>query len=107
MQHILIDSARKKNALKRGGGWVRIDININDLGSELPHDEIEQVRELVEQLEAADPESAAVVKLRFFTGLTQQQCAAVLGISKRTADNRWAFARAWLSRAISRDAHQE
>jgi RNA polymerase sigma factor (sigma-70 family) len=54
----------------------------------------------LDQFAEIDPESAELVKLRFFAGLTQEQAAKILGISKRTADSRWAFARAWLFRAI-------
>ena len=76
-------------------------MDVCEIGCDSPSDEIQQVHEVLDQFEAIDPASAELVKLRFFAGLTQQQCADILGISKRTADNRWAFARAWLYRAIN------
>ena len=106
MRRILIDNARKKNSRKRGGDWHRTDIEIGDIHSECLSDEALQVHEVLDQFAAVDAESAALVKLRFFAGLTQQQAADILGISKRTADNRWAFARAWLYRAICEEPEQ-
>jgi RNA polymerase sigma factor (TIGR02999 family) len=103
MRRILIENARKKNCQKRGGDWHRSEIDVCEIGCDCPKDEIQQVHEVLDQFEAVDPESAELVKLRFFAGLTQQQCADILGISKRTADNRWAFARAWLFRAIQEE----
>jgi RNA polymerase sigma factor (TIGR02999 family) len=100
MRRILIDEARRKNCQKRGGDWRRTEMDVCEIGCDCPKDEIEQIHEVLDQFEEVDPESAELVKLRFFAGLTQQQCADILGISKRTADNRWAYARAWLYRAI-------
>ena len=100
MRRILIENARKKKCQKRGGDWRRTEMDVCEVGCDRPKDEIQQVHEVLDQFAEVDPESAELVKLRFFAGLTQQQCAEILGISKRTADNRWAFARAWLYRAI-------
>jgi RNA polymerase sigma factor (TIGR02999 family) len=101
MRRILIENARRKNCQKRGGDWRRTEMDVCEVGCGCPKDEIQQVHEVLDQFAQVDPESAELVKLRFFAGLTQQQCADILGISKRTADNRWAFARAWLYRAIN------
>jgi RNA polymerase sigma factor (TIGR02999 family) len=103
MRRILIENARKKNCQKRGGDWRRTEMDVCEVGCDCPKDEVLQVHEVLDQFAEEDPESAELVKLRFFAGLTQQQCADILGISKRTADNRWAFARAWLFRAIQDD----
>lgn len=103
MRRILIENARKKNCQKRGGDWRRTEVEVCDLGGDCPTDEVQQVHEVLDQFAEVDPESAELVKLRFFAGLTQQQAADILGISKRTADNRWAFARAWLYRAIQEE----
>jgi RNA polymerase sigma factor (TIGR02999 family) len=100
MRRILIENARKKKCLKRGGDWYQIDIDLNNIRDNGLTDDMVQMHELVGRLAEIDPESAKLVKLRFFIGLSQQRCADVLGISKRTADKRWAFARAWLSRAL-------
>jgi len=100
MRRILIENARRKKCRKRGGDWRRTELDVGEIGCDGPKDEVLEVHEVLDRFEAIDPESAELVKLRFFAGLTQQQCADILGISKRTADNRWAFARAWLYRAI-------
>ena len=103
MRRILIENVRRKNAVKRGGEWRRTDIDVADISTYEPSDELLEVHEVLDRFAEVDPESAELVKLRFFAGLTQQQCADLLGISKRTADNRWAFARAWLFRAIQNE----
>lgn len=103
MRRILIDSARKKQSQKRGGEWRRTAMDVSAAGSPCPSDEILEVHEVLDQFALVDPQSAELVKLRFFAGLTQQQCAEILGISRRTADKRWAYARAWLARAIQND----
>lgn len=103
MRRILIDTARSKKCKKRGGEWRRTELEISEIGISNPSDELQQVHEVLDQFAEVDPESAELVKLRFFAGLTQQQSADILGISKRTADTRWAFARAWLYRAIQEE----
>lgn len=100
MRRILIENARRKNAKKRGGEWHRTELDVSCLSVNNPSDEVLELHEVLDQFAEIDPEGAELVKLRFFAGLTQQQCADLLGISRRTADNRWAFARAWLFRAI-------
>lgn len=100
MRRILIENARKQHCLKRGGEWHQIDVDIEKIRDGDRNDDVLQVHELLDQFSAIDPESAKLVKLRFFAGLTQQKCADILGISKRTADKRWAHARAWLCRAM-------
>lgn len=100
MRRILIEQARSKKCQKRGAGWHRTEMDVSEVGVNDPPDEILQVHEVLDQFAEVDKESAMLVKLRFFAGLTMKQCADILGISKRTADSRWAFARAWLFRAI-------
>jgi len=100
MRRILIENARRKSCQKRGGEWRRTEMEVTEVGVNNLSDEVLELHEVLDQFAEEDPESAELVKLRFFAGLTQQQCADILGISKRTADNRWAFARAWLYRAI-------
>ena len=100
MRRILIENARKKNCQKRDGDWHRTEMDVCGIDCNCPTDEVQQIHEVLDQFAEVDSESAELVKLRFFAGLTQQQCADILGISKRTADNRWAFARTWLFKAI-------
>jgi RNA polymerase sigma factor (TIGR02999 family) len=103
MRRILIESARRKKSQKRGGDWRRTEMDVANISVIDPSDEVMAVHEVLDRFEDSDPESAELVKLRFFAGLTQQQCADILGISKRTADSRWSFARAWLFRAINEE----
>lgn len=100
MRRILIEKARRKKRVKHGGEWHRTEMEISGVSVGTPSEEAMEIHEVLDQFAEVDPESAELVKLRFFAGLSQRQCADILGISKRTADKRWAFARAWLYRAI-------
>lgn len=96
MRRILVDAARKKGRLKRGGDRDRVELEgLPASGSELGEDLV-ALDEALSRLEAEYPNVAAVVKLRFFAGLTAEEAAEVLGISKRTADRDWKFAKARL-----------
>jgi RNA polymerase sigma factor (TIGR02999 family) len=94
MRHIRIDQARRRNTQKHGGGLKRLDLD--DLAAPTPDDELLALDEALTQLAALDARKARLVELRFFAGLTNDQTAAVLGISPTTADRDWTFARAWL-----------
>jgi RNA polymerase sigma factor (TIGR02999 family) len=102
MRRILIDSARRRNAGKRGGGLRRVpDVqSVLDLAVNGSPEEILALEEAIQRLEKEDPEAAGVVRLRFFAGLSGDQAAEALGISPRQADREWAFARAFLHRAL-------
>jgi len=103
MRNLLIDEARKRSSLKRGGGWRRITMAEEFLGSvELDIDELLDLDLALRELEEHDKREAAVVELRFFGGLKVREVAEVLGISKRTAEDCWTHARAWLRRELSR-----
>jgi RNA polymerase sigma factor (TIGR02999 family) len=101
MRHILVDRARHKLSLKRGGDRQRIDLEYVDVAYETPDEELLAVHEALAKLEAAHPAKAELVKLRFFAGLTGDEAAHILGISPTTADNHWAYARAWLRLEIA------
>ena len=104
MRRILIDHARSKGRLKRGGGRAKMCLqSVADLAVGDPS-EILEFDTLFQRLEAESPDAAAVVRLRFFAGLTIGQTAAALGVSSNTVDRRWAFARAWLFRAMGERA---
>ncbi len=96
MRRILVDRARRKNRLQHGGGRQRMDLEEGDLTIAPPLDDLVAVDEALEGLAAEDPQSAELVKLRYFAGLTTQQAAEALGISVRTAYRDWAYARSWL-----------
>lgn len=103
MRRILIDSARRKQSLKRGGGQERLSLEDTDLPAATPADELLALDEAVERLAEAHAEEAQVVRLRYFAGLTQDHVARVLGVSRRTVNNRWSFARAWLYQVLHPD----
>jgi RNA polymerase sigma factor (TIGR02999 family) len=96
MRRILVDRARDKRRLKRGGGWRRLRLDQIDLSIEEPPDDLPALDEALTKLAREDPACAELVKLRFFVGLTLEQAADVLGLSRRTVDRTWAFARSWL-----------
>ena len=96
MRRILIESARRRKTLKRGGGGNRVDIEQAVIEVDASSDDLLALDEVLTRLSAHDPVKAELVKLRFFAGLTVPQAAQALGISSSTADNHWAYARAWL-----------
>lgn len=96
MRRILIENARRKRAIKRGGDMERSDMDVDDIPFKPISVDILDLNEAVQDLEQIDPGAAELVKLRYFAGLTMKQIAEVLGVSIRTAENIWAFAKAWL-----------
>lgn len=96
MRRILINRARDRQRLKRGGGRQRVDLDLLAVADSASDEQMLALDEALEQLTAHDPPCAELVKLRFFTGLTQDEAARALGLPRRTADRRWAYARAWL-----------
>lgn len=102
MRQILIDEARRRNAVKRGGGLKRVEL---DEGAELREDNAEELIALDEALTTLavfDPALARVVELRFFTGLTIDEVAGVLDVSASTVKREWVAAKAWLSREMGK-----
>jgi RNA polymerase sigma factor (TIGR02999 family) len=99
MRHILVDRARRKRSRKRGGDRVRVDLDEATFAAE-DSDEVLAVHEALAGLAAADAQAAEVVKLRYFAGLSIPEVAEALNLSPRSADRLWAYARAWLRRAI-------
>src|SRR5262249_4924769 len=101
MRRILINRARDRGALKRGGHWRRVDFDaITDPLAATDADLLD-LNAALEHLGRFFPTAARVVQLRFFAGLTREEAVPALAISARTADRQWAFARAWLLRALS------
>ena len=96
MRRILIDSARRKARLKRGGLMERIEFQETGLPGLVKSEEVLALNEALERFALEEPEAARLVELRFFAGLSHQEAAGVLGISRRVADGLWAYARAWL-----------
>lgn len=104
MRRILINRARDKKRLKRGGGWKRVDFDRLTVVDDATEDELLALDDALERLAAEDSTCAELVKLRFFAGMTLSDAAAALGLAQRTADRTWAYARAWLYEALSQDA---
>ena len=104
MRRILIDNARRKKSLKRGGNRERVSLDevvvINERGVAV--EDLLSLDEALNQLARVDPKVADLVKLRFFAGLTGKQAAEALGISHNTADAYWAYARGWLRLAMNK-----
>jgi RNA polymerase sigma factor (TIGR02999 family) len=96
MRRILIDRARRKGAGKRGGDWQRIDLDKVDIAAEADDDTLLLVNEALEKLTKEDARAAEMAKLRFFGGLTLEEAAQVMGVTERSANRYWAFARVWL-----------
>ena len=102
MRRILVDNARRKKRLKRGGNLERVDLDAVDIPSSIPDDDLLALDEALDRLAEADLRAAELVKLCFFVGLTQDQAAKHLEISISTVERTWAFARAWLFREIQK-----
>lgn len=96
MRHILIDRARRKKALRHGGGQLPVDVADCEIPAPADDDELLAVNEALDRLAEADPAKAELVKLRYFVGMSIEETSAALGISPATAKRRWALARAWL-----------
>ena len=101
MRRILIDRARARGALKRGGSARHLTLDPATLSLDSIPAEVADLDEALTRFEAEDPQKAALVKLRFYGGLTLKQAAAALGLAPATADRHWAYARAWLFQALS------
>jgi RNA polymerase sigma factor (TIGR02999 family) len=96
MRRILIENARRKHRLKRGGGRARVILDPALIAAPGASDDLLALDEALDKLAEHDPKVAELVKLRYFAGLTNRQAAEALGIAPRTADFHWAYARAWL-----------
>jgi RNA polymerase sigma factor (TIGR02999 family) len=96
MRRILIEHARSRGRVKRGGERKRVPLTVVDLAADDDSDQIMAVDEAFRRLEQEDPDAAKVVRLRFYAGLSVEDTAAALGISPRTVAREWTYARAWL-----------
>ena len=100
MRRILVDRAREKKTLKRGGNLERVDIDAVELPSPMPDEELLALDEALDRLATVETRAAEMVKLCFFVGLTQAEAAHELGVSLATAERVWGFARSWLWREV-------
>ena len=106
MRNILVEQARRKAAIKRGGGRQRVELDDATMAIEPPTENILAINEALKKLERRDPRAGQVVTLRFFVGLTEEETAKVLDISPRTVRREWAYARAYLHRELTGDISQ-
>jgi RNA polymerase sigma factor (TIGR02999 family) len=102
MRRILVDRARARRRLKRGGRLGRVDLDSGSASLDNPGDDLIDLDLALEELAREDPLCARLVALRFFAGLTQGEAAEILGLARRTADRHWAYARAWLYERLRR-----
>ncbi len=100
IRQILIDHARHRNRAKRGGGKLRVDLECVQLATGQLPEEFLALNEAICRFESIEPRGAEIVKLRFFTGLSVEETAAVTGLSVRTIHREWRFARAWLLKEL-------
>jgi RNA polymerase sigma factor (TIGR02999 family) len=96
MRRILVEHARKKQRLKRGGHYRRRDLAQVEILAPIPSDDVIAVHEALDRLEAVDSQAAQLVKLRYFAGFTIPEAAPLLDISPRKVNQLWAYARAWM-----------
>ena len=96
MRRILVESARRKSRVKHGGEFQRVELDDHDIPIESPPEEILALDEALTRLEGEDADAASVVRMHFFAGLSIEDAAVALGMSRATAYRHWAYARAWL-----------
>ena len=96
MRRILVEQARRKGSLKQGGGWQRDFGDLDALGQTMVATEVQDVDQALEKLAQENPPIAKLVELRYFAGMTLEEAAAALGVSFRTAQRHWVYAKAWL-----------
>ena len=107
MRRILVENARRKRRLKRGGNPERVDLEDINLAAPLPDDDLLVVDEALTRMAEFDPRAAEFVKICYFVGLTQEQAAKELGVSISIVERNLAFARAWLFREIQRSRNPQ
>jgi len=101
MRRIVVEAARRKKRAKHGGDWERVEIELADLPTNIAPDDLLALDEALGRLEQLDPIKSRLVTLRYFSGMTIEQAAAALNISRVTAHRYWTFARAWLHQEMT------
>jgi RNA polymerase sigma factor (TIGR02999 family) len=104
MRRVLIDRARQKRRTRHGGGRARVPLSDVEVPAEAHAEELLALDEALDRFAARDPVKAELVKLRYFAGLSEEEAAAALGISRATASRYWTYARAWLINALDEKA---
>jgi len=106
MRRILVEAARRKDRIRHGGDFHRIELTDVEAPGECAGEELLLLDDALRSFAAVRPDAARLVELRFFAGLTLEESAAALGVSERTAQRMWTFGRAWLRREMERTASQ-
>lgn len=104
MRRILIENARRKSRLKRGGDQIRVDSDQIELAATTPDEKVLLINDALEQLQVQDPEKAQVVVMKFFGGRTNREVAESLEVTERTVERHWAYAKAWLFQRIRKQS---
>jgi RNA polymerase sigma-70 factor, ECF subfamily len=107
MRRIMVDHARERHALKRGGGALKVTLDEAAFVIETRSEELLVLDEALERLAVQDPRKSQIVELRYFGGLTVEETAEFLKLSQRTVEREWSMAKAWLYRALSGDEPDE
>ena len=105
MRDILVEQARRKAALKRGGDRKRLDVEDVELAIQPPGEDILALDEALQRLEADDPRKGQIVNLRFFAGLTGEEAATALGVSVTTVEREWRYIKTWLYTQLADRRH--
>jgi len=101
MRRILIDNARRKKAMRNGGGKERLDMQELEIAAPAPDEQLLAIDEALDKFAALDKDKAELVKLRYFAGMTIEEAASVMKISEATAKRWWVYAKAWLHAEVS------
>ncbi|QDU36703.1 ECF sigma factor [Maioricimonas rarisocia] len=104
MRRILVENARRKRSLKRGGDRARLELCEAEIAAPAMKHDVLLIDEALERLDAEDPQAATLVKLRYFSGLTMEESAQALGMPLRSAQRLWTWSRAWLLSELQPDA---
>ena len=107
MRRIIVERARSRRRLKRGGGAERVELEDCHLAVDDRSDEVLAIDEALSELQRHDQQAAELVKLRYFVGMEHQEAAQLLGISRHAADRLWLLARTWLARALQETDQQQ
>jgi RNA polymerase sigma factor (TIGR02999 family) len=107
MRRILVENARRKRRLKRGGDLVRLEFDEALLAAPETREDLVALDEALSKLSTVDRTAAQLVQLRYFAGVSIPEAAEILGVSRRTADRLWAYSRAWLHQEIEGEAHEK
>lgn len=102
MRRILVDRARRRRSVKRGGHYQRTEVDWVELPIPADDEVVLKVHEALDELAAEDPEKAEIVKLKFFVGLGNREIASLMGVNEKTVRRHWSFAKAWLFQAMTR-----